>query len=120
MKPNEVRKFGGTIKLSDEQYFEDMGWRDPRYLRMGKVTKTPATPEAWEQYRAAVAGLAALEAYDGTRWDYGSGAPDIPEPEPTSTIEYLETVDEWLDRCRAMAHEDAASRKTSRRLDPKP
>ena len=101
-------KFGATIKISDEQLFDARGIADPRYARRHVKSYTPATPEAWDRYRAAAAGLAAFEAYEGSRYggpDYGN---EVPEPEPTTTIDYLETVDEWLDRCRALDREARA------------
>ena len=94
-----------TIRLSAEQVFSHRAMSDPRYERKATRTSAPPTPEAWARYRAAKAGLAALEAYEGTEWggpDYGT---EVPEPVPTLTFEYHETIEEWLDRCRDMSAE---------------
>lgn len=120
MKPITVEKYGAIFRLSEEQLFEAAGHTDPRFQRRAKIIKTPPAPEAWELYRAAVAGLAALEAYEGTYYGMDAGTPEVFEPEPTSTVEYLETVDDWLARCRTLAQEDVNNRKTARRLDPNP
>lgn len=96
-------KFSMSIKLSEEQVFSMRAWKDPRFDRKANKITTPPTPETWERYRAAKAGLEALEAYEGTDWggpDYGT---EVHEPAPTITFEYLETVEEWLARCRALA-----------------
>lgn len=102
---SNLQKFGATMKISEEVLFGIRSYQDPRYERRATIYKVPPTPEAWELYRAAVVGLAALEAYDGTMFggpDYGT---EVPEPEPTTTVYFLETVDEWLDRCRALERE---------------
>ena len=107
-KPIIVQKLGATMTISDEQLFTGRSLWDPRYRRRADITQAPPTPEAWDRYRAAVAGLAAFEAYEGSRHggpDYGN---EVPEPEPAITIEFLETVDEWLDRCRALDREARA------------
>lgn len=95
-------KIHASIVVSDEQLFSSMAWRDPRFDRKAIKTTTPPSPEAWERYRAAKAGLEALEAYEGTEWggpDYGT---EVHEPDSTVTYEYLETVEEWLARCKGL------------------
>lgn len=108
VKPISVHKLGATIQISDELFYADKAAQDPRYTRRYTSTKQPPTAEAWERYRAAVAGLAAFEAYEGSMYggpDYGN---EVPEPEPVTTFEFLETAEEWLERCRALDREARA------------
>lgn len=101
-----MNKNSYAIRISEEALFSSMSWRDSRYERKANRTSNPPTPEAWERYHAAKDGLAALEAYEFTEWggpDYGT---EVPEPEPTTTYEYLETHDEWIRRCRALSAGD--------------
>jgi hypothetical protein len=106
--PINVVKFGATVQVSEEMAFEARALFNARYQRRHTKAYQPAPPEAWERYRAAVAGLAAFEAYEGSQYggpDYGN---EVPPPEPTITIDYLETRDEWLTRCRALDTEGRA------------
>jgi len=98
----KINKNYVAIRFSAEMIYSEKSWTDGRYARKSIRTEKPPTPEAWARYHAAKAGLAALEAYEGTEWggpDYGT---EVPEPEPTVTYEYLEAHDEWLARCAAM------------------
>ncbi|MDF9748651.1 hypothetical protein [Arthrobacter sp. ES3-54] len=98
-----MKKVYATMVFSSEMIYTEKAWTDGRYARKAIRTEAPPTSEAWERYRAAKAGLAALEAYEGTEWggpDYGT---EVPEPEPTVTFEYLETHDEWLARCDTLS-----------------
>ena len=91
------------MNVSAEALYSSLSAMDSRFERKATRTATPPTPEAWERYHAAKAGLAALEAYEGTEWggpDYGT---EVNEPQPTVTYDYLETVEEWLARCRSLA-----------------
>jgi hypothetical protein len=101
----KLQKFGAITMVSDEQLFTLLSYRDKRYLRKANKIITLPTQEMWEWYRAAVAGLQALEAYEFTEWggpDYGT---EVLEPQPKTTYEYLETHDEWMARCRELRKE---------------
>ena len=104
----KINKNHMTIKVTAEQLYDMKSWSDGRYARKGIRGHEDPTPEAWERYRAAKAGLEALEAYEFTEWggpDYGT---EVPEPEPIATCEYLETHEEWLARCAKLASEGGA------------
>lgn len=98
----KVNKVGYTIRISDEVYFEGRGHQDERFRRRSRRTEVRPSADVWARYYAAVAGLRALEAYEWTMFggpDYGT---EVPEPSVTYEYEYLETIDEWLARCRCM------------------
>lgn len=91
-----------VIRLSHEQIFMHRAMTDPRYNRKGNRIETPPTSEDWALYHQAVQGFKALEAYEGTEWggpDYGT---EVHKPEPRITFDWLETHDEWIERCRKM------------------
>ena len=45
-----------------------------------------------------------ISGYFNKTWpDYGA---EVPEPRPTFKTEYIETVDEWSARCRAMLQQE--------------
>ena len=101
----KLQKFGAIHLISDEQLFMLMALTDSRYERKANKVINLPTQETWEKYRAALAGLNALKAYEFTEWggpDYGT---EVPRPTSTTTYEFLETNDEWLARCRALRQE---------------
>lgn len=97
-----MNKNYAAVSISAEVLFMEMSWRDPRYVRKANRTSTPPTAEAWERYRAAKAGMAALEAYEGTEWGGPDCRTEVHKPEPTVEFDYLETHDEWMARCRSI------------------
>lgn len=105
MLPDSLNKYSAIMLISEEAIFTEMGYGDERYLRKGNRVINLPTQETWDRYRAAVRGFQALEAYEFTEWggpDYGT---EVPEPQPIRAIEWLETNDEWLARCRALRQE---------------
>lgn len=100
MIPDKLNKVSAVIHLSDEELFT---WsNNPEYWRKTKTTVAEPTPEAWQRYRRAQKAMKILRAYEGTEWggpDYGT---EVHPPLPTTTYEYLETHEEWLDRCRKL------------------
>lgn len=101
----EFHKNAVVIRLSQEMVFMHRSLSDARYDRKHNKVVTPPTPEDWELYNQAVQGLKALQAYEGTEWggpDYGT---EVHKPEPRVTYEYLETHEEWIERCRTMEEE---------------
>ena len=102
-----LQKYGAVMQISDGQLFNVIGVSDERYRRKAtKIINLP-TQETWDRYKAAVAGLQALKAYEFTEWGGPDYDTEVPEPYPTHTYEYLETNDEWLARCRALRQESA-------------
>ena len=82
-----------------------LGNTDTRFRRRGGPVVKHPTEADWDAYHRAVAGLKALKDYDGTYWqatDYGDGVPKVEEPHDHTVIKWLETEDEWLDRCRKL------------------
>jgi len=88
--------------ITDEQFFGFMGGE---YERKGRRIVTPPTAEDMARYEKAKAAFKVLEEYEWMEWggpDYGT---EVEAPRSRVTYEYLETVEEWLDRCRALYKE---------------
>lgn len=101
-----LNKFGMAMNLSAEVFYSLLSGKDPRYERKCKRIEAAPTPEAWARYYQALAGLRALEAYEGTDWGGPEYGTEVYKPSPTVTYEYLETTEEWLARCRALREEN--------------
>lgn len=105
---DNIRKYYAHVWLSEEQVYESRGFIDDRFVRKYTSQTIPPTKEVWARYYAAKNALRVLGEYEFTEWggpDYGT---EVPEPSPTHEITYLETHEEWLDRCRALYKGDIA------------
>ncbi|NWL34444.1 hypothetical protein [Paenarthrobacter nitroguajacolicus] len=103
----ELHKNTIAIWISAEMLYMEKSLTDPRYDRKATRHETPPTAEDWALYSQALAGLRALEAYEGTEWggpDYGT---EVNEPQPRVTYEYHETHEEWLARCHKLDRSEA-------------
>jgi hypothetical protein len=103
-----IRKIGMTIPVSWAVIFEERALSDSRYEQKARKTIVAPTSEDWAKYHLAKRALLTLKAYENTT---GAEEVEIPCPKPKTEYEFLETVDEWLDRCRALqaeAEQDAA------------
>lgn len=100
-----LRKMGYNVSMSWEMFYSEISERDPRYARKEKSrTLTPPTEEEWADYRKACEALDFLQTYPGFEDGYDSSF--VLEPQPRVEIEFAETVDEWLKRCRKMDGRD--------------
>jgi hypothetical protein len=97
-----LKQYGAVHLISAEQLYLLMRSRDARYERKHNRIETPPTSEDWSLYHQAVQGLRALEAYVGTEWGGPDTGTEVHKPEPRVTYEWLETHDEWIERCHAL------------------
>lgn len=98
----QFHKTSTTAKISDEQLFTLMALSDSRYEQKARKTVVAPTAEDWAKYHLAKRALLTLKAYENTT---GAEEVEIPCPKPTTHYEFLETIEEWLDRCRALRAE---------------
>lgn len=102
----QFHKTSTTVKISDEQLFTLMALDNPEYERKARKTVVASTNHDWALYHQAKQGLLAVKRYEGT---IGAEEVEIPCPKPVTHYEFLETVEEWLDRCRALRAEGLAA-----------
>jgi hypothetical protein len=105
-KGDVIGYIGVTVPLSDEQLFTVMAIDNPEYERKAIKTVVAATPEDWALYHQAKRGLLAVRAYEGSM---GAEEVEIPCPKPRTEYHFLETVEEWLARCRTLREEQKAA-----------
>ena len=97
-----------SVKLTEDQVFHRRAWKDERYIRRVERTVThPPSAEDWAEYEKAVE---ALEFLRDCRF-YEEGGPDyestVEPPGDRYEYIYLETKEEWRERCRQMLVEEA-------------
>lgn len=97
-----LQKFGAITLISDAVMFDLVAATDSRYEQKARKTVVAPTAEDWAKYHLAKRALLTLNAYEGT---IGAEEVEIPCPKPTTHYEFLETIEEWLDRCRALRAE---------------
>lgn len=97
-----IRKIGMTIPVSWAVICEEMALSDSRYEQKARKTVVAPTAEDWAKYHLAKRALLTLNAYEGT---IGAEEVEIPCPKPITHYEFLETIEEWLDRCRTLQAE---------------
>lgn len=100
----EVRKVGAPMRLSEEMIYETLRFEDSRFERKYHENSTPPTPEDWEAYERAKEAFEVLEGYEWMVWggpDYGT---EVLPPQNHYAIVWDETHEEWLERCRKLAH----------------
>ena len=92
-----------TFHVSAEEYYMHRAWTNPAFFRVvERVITTEPTDAEWAEYRKA------KEAHDYLLQSpyFQDGGPDegssVEEPEPKHEYIYAETVEEWIDRCRAL------------------
>lgn len=102
------RKFTATVGYSETM------WRDIQAIKYGppftrlvaSCTETPPTEEQWAEYREA---LDLFEKLNQSPYFHIGGYDaevTVEEPQPTVTIEYAETEDEWAARVRTLNPDD--------------
>jgi len=101
-------KISVDIYISDEQRYQAKALYDDRYDRRAERMEAAPSPGYWEQFRKAEECLAFLRGYPDMDWgDWDQEEPSLSPPRCNVFYTYLETVDEWLERCRALDKEDA-------------
>lgn len=104
---------------------------DKRFARKTIRRTVPPSKKDFKRYRSAMMALRLLKEYDWTDWGAkgctGCGTeipfPQVQRPRPRVILEYVESRDAWLERCRALykaAMDDLAAtppkkRRTHRR-----
>jgi len=101
-----LKKQGAIMFISDAVIFEQLSYSDSRYERKATKTIVASTTEDWAKYHLAKRALLTLKDYENTT---GAEEVEIPCPKPKTEYHFLETVDEWLDRCRALQAERTAA-----------
>lgn len=105
--PDNIRKISAVMFLTEEQLFDSMSHRDSRYQRKAEYKTVEPTPEEWARYHEAKKAFDLLEAYDGMDWGIPESDPFVYEPSPKQEVTFLETNEEWLERCRQLQKEVA-------------
>lgn len=100
-----LKKYSAVQLISDGLLFDMMAEEDSRYERKATKTLVASTSEDWAKYHLAKRALLTLRAYENTT---GAEEVEIPCPKPKTHYTFLETIDEWLARCRTLRAEQAA------------
>lgn len=97
-----LKKYGALSFLSEEQLYQARAFLDERFVRKHSSAFVEPTKEVWARFYAAKNALRILNEYEFTDWGGPEYEPEVTEPSPTREVTYLETHEEWLERCRAL------------------
>lgn len=100
-----LKKYSAVHFISDEQLFTLLALDKPEYERKATKTVVASTTEDWAKYHLAKRALLTLREYENTT---GTEEVEIPCPKPKTVYTFLETIEEWLARCRTLRTEQAA------------
>lgn len=101
-----LKKYSAITFISDELHFDLLAETDSRYERKATKTIVGSTSEDWALYHQAKKALLTLKRYENT---IGAEEVEVPIPKPKTHYHWLETVEEWLDRCRTLQAERKAA-----------
>jgi hypothetical protein len=103
--PDTIRKISVRMVFSEEQLFTNIGLSDSRYQRKAEYKTEEISPETWARYYEAKNAFRILADSEFMEWGSPEAEPEVAEPYAKRAVTYLETHEEWLERCRQLQKE---------------